>query len=576
MIMPTLEPNLILKHKIKNRSRWFIFVVAAITILFTAYPVLGGQVVSNGAEMRYTLLRIESICEGWSNGYFPVRINPIFFGNYGLGASLTSPDFFLWIPAFLRRLGVGLTDAYNLFICGCVVACWCAVYKTGRVITKSRYGGLIAAATVVLSQYYTNVLFFRASYEDYLSFIFVPLVILGLYDMFYEGYKKPWIYAFSMLGLFCSSVRIFAVMTIISIVLFCVYAKVFSKNPRFLITVLVSFVSIAGITCSFWLPYFEQLRHSDFRTVTAVNWANSSVGINNLIANTQDMSSGSVMSASFGAVLILLTFLRFFVKKKDENRDMLQLADRLLFLGYVCLFLSSSLFPIKFWWLLKFIGYPARFYIFAVVFFAIAVAIIMHIGFSGKRLRSVALYALIVISILVNFAQADASDVTYLSFSNNYYKNDPTRTYSVSPLTTVPEGTEYEKFYKGNSVVLPSKTEIFITARDGTTLEFETDGLEKTGDLPLLYYYGYVAEFVDSAGNVKPLKIDGAGEGHTCRVYMPKGEKGTVRVWYKPTFIQNLSLGITVASSFVCAGLFGIVYSKRKKAQKISALPKED
>ena len=201
--MPETESRLIKRRKFRNRSRWFVFIIAAVTVLFTVYPTLGGQVVSNGTEMRYSLLRIESICEGWSNGYFPVRVNPLFFDNYGYGASLTSPDLFLWIPAFLRRLGLGLTDAYNLFICLCVTLCWCTTYKAGKDITKSRYGGLIAAATVVLSQYYANTLFYRASYEDYLSFIFVPVAVLGLYDIFYREYKKPWIYFLGMLGLCC-------------------------------------------------------------------------------------------------------------------------------------------------------------------------------------------------------------------------------------------------------------------------------------------------------------------------------------------------------------------------------------
>ena len=515
--------------------------------------------------MRYSLLRIESICEGWSNGYFPVRVNPLFFDNYGYGASLTSPDLFLWIPAFLRRLGLGLTDAYNLFICLCVTLCWCTTYKAGKDITKSRYGGLIAAATVVLSQYYANTLFYRASYEDYLSFIFVPVAVLGLYDIFYREYKKPWIYFFGMLGLCCSSVRLFAMMFILSVALFCVYAPVFRKKPKFLLVLLLSFVLIAALTCSFWLPYLEQLQYIDFTEKVDINWENSSVGINRLIANTQAVSDGTVMSASFGAVLILLTLLRFFVRKKDDTAKILPLADRLLFLGCFCLFLSSSLFPIKFWWILKFIGYPARFYIFAVIFFAIAIAIVMHIGLKGKLLRSVALYSLIAVSILVGLAEADARNVSYISFSNGYYKNDPNRTYSISSTSLIPANTKHNELYKGNSVFFDDGSERYITARDGTSIEFDVEGSEKYADLPLLYYYGYTAELLDADGNLTPVKLDGEGENKVCRVYLSKVGKGTVRVWYRPTSLQNLSLGITVGSLVACAGVFGIYYSRKKQ-----------
>ena len=132
------------------------------------------------------------------------------------------------------------------------------------------------------------------------------------------------------------------------------------------------------------------------------------------------------MSASFGAVLILLTLLRFFVRKKTIRQKILPLADRLLFLGCFCLFLSSSLFPIKFWWILKFIGYPARILYFSVIFFAIAIAIVMHIGLKGKLLRSVALYSLIAVSILVGLAEADARNVSYISFQQRLLKTTRT------------------------------------------------------------------------------------------------------------------------------------------------------
>ena len=107
--------------------------------------------------------------------------------------------------------------------------------------------------------------------------------------------------------------------------------------------------------------------------------------------------------------------------------------------------------------------------------------------------------------------------------------------------------------------------ERYITARYGTSIEFDVDGEEKYADLPLLYYYGYTAEILDGEGSLTPVRIDGEGENNVCRVYLSKVGKGTVRVWYKPTSMQNLSLVVTAGSLVACAGVFGIYYSRKKQ-----------
>ena len=112
-------------------------------------PLSADRSFQNGTEMRYSLLRIESICEGWSNGYFPVRVNPLFLTNYVYGQSLTSPTCF--DSAFLRRLGLRTYRRIQSLYLPLRHALLVHDIQSGvGTSQKSRYGGLIAAATVVL------------------------------------------------------------------------------------------------------------------------------------------------------------------------------------------------------------------------------------------------------------------------------------------------------------------------------------------------------------------------------------------------------------------------------------------
>ena len=68
--------------------------------------------------------------------------------------------------------------------------------------------------------------------------------------------------------------------------------------------------------------------------------------------------------------------------------------------------------------------------------------------------------------------------------------------------------------------------------------------------------------------NLTPVKLDGEGENKSLPRIPSKVGKGTVRVWYRPTSLQNLSLGITVGSLVACAGVFGIYYSRKNKTRR--------
>ena len=118
-----------LSGKIKRRnSRLFIFLFAVVCIACVSYPVVSGMVVSNGTELDYNLLRIESLKNGLLSGVFPTRINAEFFSGYGYGASLTVPDLFLYIPALLRITGCDINFSYNIYLLFFICLTFVTVY----------------------------------------------------------------------------------------------------------------------------------------------------------------------------------------------------------------------------------------------------------------------------------------------------------------------------------------------------------------------------------------------------------------------------------------------------------------
>lgn len=65
------------------------------------------------------------------------------------------------------------------------------MYFSAVSIAKSRYAALCAMALYVLCQYRLHNVHTRMAVGEYLAFMFAPLVICGLYNLFYEEFDNP-------------------------------------------------------------------------------------------------------------------------------------------------------------------------------------------------------------------------------------------------------------------------------------------------------------------------------------------------------------------------------------------------
>jgi len=80
----------------------------------------------------------------------------------------------------------------------------------------------------------------------------------------------------------------------------------------------------------------------------------------------------------------------------------------------------------------------------------------------------------------------------------------------------------------------------------------------ETLDLPILYYTGYLAAYVNSKGTETPLSIHPVMPDYTVRVACPTtmDDGGAIHVAYSGTLVQKASL----AANLVFAGAIAIIY----------------
>ena len=107
-------------------------------------------------------------------------------------------------------------------------------------------------------------------------------------------------------------------------------------------------------------------------------------------------------------------------------------------------------------------------------------------------------------------------------------------------------------FLRGDVVTSSQPINAVLTRPQINVLQMTFDGNSTDNDveLPIVPYYGYVAQMILSDGSCHFLKV-GRGPNKLLSVNIPStSSSGTVVIRYRSTFLQRLSYCITVISTF--------------------------
>jgi len=561
---------------IRKRENQIFFSVTLITILVAISPILSRNCLV-GHDSDYHLLRIEALAQQIKMGLPFLKINPTFFGGAGYASSMFYPDFLLYIPAILRVLGVSINSSYHFFIIVCVILCYFISYFCCKRMTNNRYIGILFAVILTLSSYHLDDIIVRAAVGEYTAFIFVPIVIYGIYNMCFEEMKKPWILGLGMgLVLLCHILTF--VMCLIMICLMLVFNfEVFIKNPKILLKLLLTGIVTLFATGFYWLPMAEQFLTTAF--YVSKSWIEPA---------QEAVKLTSVFGLNFptlGIGLLLLLIPRILLFKNEEDAVM-KFSDQCIVTGIVFAIMATDIMP---WKIIgryfSMIQFPWRLYVVstallsfgcAVVIFRITGAIFLGATDTPEKYDNEAqiinndglinrygVVLALVLSMLILSAGYRFSNQSreYYDYGNNYFDYKPFTAnviagewlpLSVTDLESLVDDSEHAYDNNGNEVSF---------VREKNTLSFTPDGSATYVDVPFVYYKGYQAK----ASNGAQLTVDGNGKNGLCRVYT-SGVKEEITVYYFGTILQYVSLAVSVII-LICLIYYAYKYKIKGKRE---------
>lgn len=523
-------------NKIKDNKILFIVFVLFLTFL-SSFNLLHKGIIFNH-DINFHLHRIIALTDSIRiHKYIPVYFN--YLNGFGYGNGLFYPDIFLYIPACLNYIGLSIEHSYKIFVVLINLLSILTMYLCVIRITKKKYCAYTSMILYSCSIYRLIDLVERGSLGEMMSFIFIPLVILGLYEILYGEDKKNILLSLGLIGL-CLSHVITLYLICISIGIIVLINIKCLKDKKRLFNLLFNIVISMAVTSFFWMPMLEQVFSNKF----------------NFLANSADFYNNVVPIAALFIDFPLTNMFKVWVPSGIGlvyyygiyKHFKLRIKDKFLFSIYTVGTLSIVMAVFKLVWkidvlkrIFNIIQFPWRFYIIATSFLTIGLSIVI------KKFNKNVIKIIIIYTVVIFMGNS-------LLYTFNAYLTDLTH-------DEIMLGEYLPKDFNMNTVNEYNNKDISYERIDEVT-KIKINNRKESIEAPLIYYKGYKAcsdkcyEVFKTENGLLGIKTN--------------NELDTINVKYEGTSLQKISKYI----SLVSIGLM-VIYLKNNKVETLKKVYKK-
>ncbi|WP_334329898.1 hypothetical protein [Companilactobacillus sp. HBUAS59699] len=502
-----------------------------------------GYIFATG-DFHYHLDRIETLAGSIKHLNFWPKVDGHFIGGYGYASSLFYPDIFLYPAALLRIIGATPTVSYLFTLIMINFFTLWIGYIAGKRLKFSNSRALLFTFIYAFNFYRLQTLFSRQDIGELMGMMFFPLVLSELINFKNNNFKQWYVLAFAMIGIGCAHTISLFMIICFSALYVLLNIKSFWNGKKILAIVKAAGLTI-GITAGIYLPILEQMNGQKYALTTdpLINIINEILPLKSLLHNSLTNQVFSADTVNIGAVILLSLLVYSFYNLFNHKNIDLTLIALLFFIA------CTNIFPWRFFnhSIFAVIQFPWRFFSIISLIVAYFLANDDLRIFQNKTFECTFVGMVLLLSIgLGRYTVSDSSNKleTYANFNtiDSYYIGAG-HEYLPSEVS-YPEVLEHK-----DRTLAYNKSDISIADptinRQYIAFNFDTFGKPAKIELPLIYYKGYQAEIYGPGKSTVP-KISKSG---LTDIYL--SGNGTVKIQYVNTFIQRLSLMISLITVFL-------------------------
>lgn len=514
----------------------------ALAVALASQPCLGENSPLS-YDTHFHAARIMNLADGLRSGQLPVRVGGFSYNGYGAMTSVFYPDLLLYPWALMLLGGASMTYVINTLVIAVNAMTAACMLVCGRRLLGSREAALCASVLYLFSIYRLEDLYCRFMVGEMLAMAFLPVFLLGLYEVVL-GDKRRWpVLALGATLVFRSHMLTTVLCAGAAAVMTGLFIRRMIREKR-----IAAMAAAAGATLLINLnqivPLLTSFRAGVNTSVCQFGFADAALSLGTLFAYNRYV--GMALMAGIAAFLCADA-------PKPEQKDR-RFAWLLLLGGLACSVLASDIVP----WghivkltggLVEVLQFPWRFLVLAVLCFALAGGDGIARLLKGRGMRA----AVCTLALCMVCALPYVQDM--FPYDGELEFGQSAKTYMIYPEYQI-EGTD----------VNATRSRKPLLSGDVTLTAYEKDGTRVTAQvaaesdaqiaLPMFGFIGYAAE-------LNGERIDWTlGENNRLTVPLPAGAQGELRVWYEGKAIWKVMDGLSAVSAL---GLAAFVLIRRRK-----------
>ncbi|RYK36773.1 hypothetical protein EWH92_12825 [Enterococcus faecium] len=502
-------------------------------------------------DTYFHLSRIIGLDNVWSS---PVNFNN--FDHHGTMMNIFYPWLTLY-PAFLFYKMMGnLVLSYNIYYFFITFLTMVVSYFSMKQIKNNRYISLLFSIIYTFSAYRAIDIFHRASLGEAVALTFLPLILMGCYEIYIRDYQKwYWLSIGMTLVVYTHLLSVAMVSVFIGGTLFLSFYFWDQKIAR-LLSLLKATVLTFFLSAGFLIPFIQQSRAQELKVPLGKEL--SGMAPSDMLTH---ILNNNYNNYTIGLFLFLGLIGAFIFIKKLTADDLF-----IFFLGVFVLFCSTNLFP---WQLfnhtpVKSLQFVWRLNGFSSLFIAYTMSIVIYYIFSTKnnswKIMVFTFLALILhLSGVSNSIHANKDSLTLIApedavaIAENYNHTD----YANKESIYHPDMINNDQYLLGNQEINP--TTHFMSNK----LTIELDNSNNKNTVLTTPTYRYKGQVASINGKLVQTKLSKFG---TTELTIPPGiNKVVITYQYTKLAIASRYLSIVTLILFL---LYRFTFSKQKQPRR--------
>lgn len=546
-----------MKIRIRNCIIILIFtIILSIPMMLNDFNVYGDDGVQHISRLMGTA---QSISEG--------QIIPVIMSNFCNGFGYSWNIFYSPVTAYIPLIFSIFTSSFELmfklFTILVVFLSGISMYEFVAKVTKNTNVGLLAAGFYIFSSYRFTDMYMRMAISELSSFIFIPMVFHGMYNIFHgeEKDKKSLLLTLGAAGLIITHIVIAMYTAIFCFVYLLLNIKKL-KDKQVIKSLGINIILILLLTSFYTIPMLEHKVTTQYEV-----FKEGRMDIEEkLMLNKVDFKdlfyigeNGFCFDINLVILVgIVLTILAF--KKIDkENRKIYWFS---LISGIICVIMSMRVFPFeKLPSILRMLQFSFRLLEFSTFFFAFVASINYSVIIKNFKIADTLVLCIVTFLLLcpaiqkINFNKVWSEEKLWPAVEvneNTGRVHAGCATFEYLPSKAY-DNLDYIKQRENRTYILSGDVTIEKEEKNGTNMSIVVSNIENNTsiELPYIYYLGYNVKLQDETGNVQKIDIYESDNGFIA-INLPEGEYGTITVQYTGTILMKISYVVSILTRLSC------------------------